>query len=127
LAFAKAARGEQMIKLKRVYENPTPQDGTRILVERLWPRGLSKENAKIDLWLRDVSPSPELRKWFNHEAARWAEFQRRYRAELRAAGDVLALLKFVARKEPVTFVYAASDTEHNSARLLKEFLEELQK
>jgi uncharacterized protein YeaO (DUF488 family) len=113
-----------MIKLKRAYEEPSRQDGVRILVERLWPRGLSKHRAKIDLWLRTVAPSPELRKWFNHEPARWVQFQRRYRRELGAAGDVLALLNFIARKGPVTFVYAASDTAHNSARLLKEFLEQ---
>ena len=111
------------IKLKRAYEKPSRQDGLRILVERLWPRGLRKDEARIDLWLRDVSPSPALRKWFNHDPARWEEFQRKYRRELRAAGDVLKLLRHRAGEGPVTFVYAASDTERNSARLLKEFLE----
>jgi uncharacterized protein YeaO (DUF488 family) len=111
------------IKLKRVYEAPSRADGLRILVERLWPRGLTKERAQIDLWLRDVSPSPALRKWFHHDPARWAEFQSRYRQELRDAGDVLVLLRHRASEGPVTFVYAASDPEHNSALILKEFLE----
>src|SRR5262245_41617557 len=77
--------GDRMaaIRLKRAYEKPTPEDGLRILVERLWPRGLSKERAAVDLWIKDVAPSPELRRWFHHDPARWAEFQRRYRAELR--------------------------------------------
>jgi len=111
------------IQLKRAYDPPSRSDGLRILVERLWPRGLTKERAKIDLWLRDVAPSPALRTWFHHDPARWLEFTRRYRAELRQAGDVLLLLRHRASEGPVTFVYAASDVEHNSARLLKEFLE----
>jgi uncharacterized protein YeaO (DUF488 family) len=112
-----------VIRLKRAYEKPSRTDGLRILVERLWPRGLTKERAKIDLWLRDVAPSPTLRKWFGHDPARWPEFQRKYRQELRQAGDVLKLLAHRATEGPVTFVYAASDPEHNSALLLKEFLE----
>ena len=82
-----------MIKLKRVYENPSPKDGLRVLVERLWPRGLTKERAAVDLWLKDVAPSAELRKWFGHDPARWEQFQERYRQELREKKDAVRLLK----------------------------------
>ena len=112
-----------MIRLKRAYEKPSADDGLRVLVERLWPRGVSKENGKIDLWLKELSPSTELRKWFSHEESRWPEFQKRYRAELKEREEMLALLKLVAESRTVTFVYAASDEERNSARLLKEYLE----
>ena len=112
------------IRLKRAYEQPAPEDGTRVLVERLWPRGLSKERAAVDLWLKEVAPSPELRRWFSHDPARWAEFRRRYRDELRERPDELARLRRLARGGPVTFVYAARDTEHNSAALLREAVEE---
>jgi uncharacterized protein YeaO (DUF488 family) len=112
-----------MIKLKRAYEAASRDDGLRILVERLWPRGVSKQQAKIDLWLKDFAPSPELRKWYGHDPARWLQFRKRYWAQLKAQGDVLALLKYVAGEKTVTFVYAASDEERNSARVLKEFLE----
>jgi uncharacterized protein YeaO (DUF488 family) len=112
-----------MIKLKRAYEAASPGDGLRILVERLWPRGVSKQKAKIDLWLKDLAPSTQLRKWYSHEPARWPEFRKRYWAELKDQGGVPALLKFVSQQRPVTFVYAASDEERNSAVALKEFLE----
>jgi uncharacterized protein YeaO (DUF488 family) len=112
-----------MIKLKRAYEAASRDDGLRILVERLWPRGVSKQKAKIDLWLKDFAPSPALRKWYGHDPARWLQFRKRYWAQLKAQGDVLALLKYVADEKTVTFVYAASDEERNSARVLKEFLE----
>ncbi len=112
------------ILLKRVYEQPEPSDGTRVLVERLWPRGLSKERAAVDLWLKEVSPSPELRRWFGHDPARWAEFRRRYRDELRERPDELERLRTLARTGPVTFVYAARDTEHNSAALLRDVVED---
>ncbi len=112
-----------MIHLKRAYEAASPGDGLRILVERLWPRGVSKKKAHIDLWLKDVAPSTELRKWYGHDPARWPEFRKRYRAELKHQGSLLALLKYVAGKEAVTFVYAAADEEHNSAVALKEVLE----
>ena len=112
-----------MIRLKRAYEKPSADDGLRVLVERLWPRGVSKENGKIDLWLKELSPSTELRKWFSHEESRWPEFQRRYRAELKEHEEMLALLKLVVESRTVTFIYAASDEERNSARLLKEYLE----
>jgi uncharacterized protein YeaO (DUF488 family) len=112
-----------MFKLKRVYEEPSAEDGYRILVERLWPRGLSKERAAVDLWLKDVAPSPELRKWFNHDPARWQEFQRRYGAELKEKKDALDVLKQKGKEGTVTLVYAAHDEEHNGALVLKQLLE----
>lgn len=112
-----------MIQLKRAYEAAAKSDGLRILVERLWPRGVSKEKAAIDLWLKDIAPSAELRKWYGHDPDKWSEFRKRYRAELRANKDVVSQLKQKIAKRTVTFVFAASDTEHNSAVVLKEFLE----
>jgi uncharacterized protein YeaO (DUF488 family) len=112
-----------MIKLKRVYEDPSPEDGLRVLVERLWPRGLSKERAAVDLWLKDVAPSPELRKWFGHDPARWEQFQERYQKELRKQEDAVQLLKQKGKEGTVTLVYAARDEEHNSALALKRFLQ----
>jgi uncharacterized protein YeaO (DUF488 family) len=113
-----------MIRLKRAYEAYSPDDGLRILVERLWPRGVSKQQAKIDLWLKDLAPSAELRQWYSHDPARWPGFRKRYWAELKDQGDLLTLLKYVIEKRSVTFVYAASDKERNSALALKEFLEQ---
>src|SRR5262249_37870564 len=95
----------------------------RILVERLWPRGVSKEAAAIDLWLKEVAPSPELRKWYAHDPDRWEEFRRRYRAELDDQGEVLDDLRRRLEQGPVTFVFAARDQEHNSAVLLRDYLE----
>jgi uncharacterized protein YeaO (DUF488 family) len=112
-----------MIKLKRVHQRPTRQDGLRILVERLWPRGVRKEDAAVDLWLKDLAPSTELRKWFGHEPEKWEVFRKRYWAELEAKGDLLALLKHRTEERAVTFVYAARDEQHNSALALKQFLE----
>lgn len=112
-----------MIRLKRAYAAASPDDGLRILVERLWPRGISKQNAGIDLWLKDLAPSTELRRWYGHDPDRWPEFRRRYRAELEALGDFLVLLKFVTTEWGVTFVFAASDEERNSAVALKELME----
>ena len=112
-----------MIKLKRVYEDSSPEDGLRVLVERLWPRGLSKERAAVDLWLKDVAPSPELRKWFSHDPARWEQFQDRYRQELRKQKDAVQLLKQKGKEGTVTLVYAARDEEHNGALALKRFLQ----
>ena len=113
-----------MIHLKRVYEPPSTDDGFRILVERLWPRGLSKPRAQVDLWLKDIAPSPQLRTWYGHELAKWEEFQRRYRAELQTNAAVEHLQQLQQDKPNITFVYAARDTEHNSALVLKAFLEE---
>jgi len=111
------------IRLKRAYEQPTADDGLRVLVERLWPRGLSKERAAVDLWIKDVAPSPELRRWFNHDPARWDEFRRHYRAELGQKKDVVDELRRKCRDGTVTFVYAARDEQHNSALVLKDYLE----
>jgi uncharacterized protein YeaO (DUF488 family) len=111
------------IRLKRAYEEPSKDDGTRILVERLWPRGLSKDRAAIDLWLKEVAPSADLRKWYGHDPAKWEEFRRRYRAELDAKRKVLDDLKRRLKEGPVTFVFAARDEAHNSALLLREYLE----
>jgi uncharacterized protein YeaO (DUF488 family) len=111
------------LKIKRAYEEPTKEDGTRILVDRLWPRGLTKAKAKIDLWLKDIAPSTELRKWFAHDPARWAEFQRRYKEELRKNNEALSTLKQEAAKGPVTLIYGARDQEHNEAVVLQKLLQ----
>jgi uncharacterized protein YeaO (DUF488 family) len=112
-----------MIKLKRAYEKPARDDGERILVERLWPRGLTKLQAKVDLWLKDVAPSAELRKWFGHDPDRWDEFRRRYQKELRSKEDLIKLLKRKAKAGKITLIYAARDEEHNGALVLKQFLQ----
>lgn len=112
-----------MIKQKRVYEQTDPADGCRVLVERLWPRGISKERAALDLWLKEVAPSTELRTWFGHDPAKWKEFRKRYENELRQNEAGVAQLQELARKGDVTFVYAARDTEHNAAVVLKDFLD----
>ena len=112
-----------MIKLKRVYEEPSSKDGLRVLVERLWPRGLTKKRAAVDLWLKDLAPSPELRKWFGHDPARWEQFQNRYRQELRKLTDAIRLLKQKVKEGMVTLVYAARDEEHNGALALKRYLQ----
>jgi len=111
-----------MVLLKRAYEPPSPEDGFRVLVERLWPRGLTKERAQVDLWLKEIAPSPELRKWYSHDPAKWVEFQARYRAELEQNSAVAQMQKVLRDHPIVTFVYAAHDEERNSAVLLKEFL-----
>jgi uncharacterized protein YeaO (DUF488 family) len=112
-----------MINLKRVYEPATRSDGFRILVERLWPRGLSKQAASVDLWLKEIAPSTNLRIWYGHDIDKWKEFQRRYRNELRGNQTVQQLRDLLVKKKIVTFVYGARDEEHNSARVLKEYLE----
>ncbi|HWQ96395.1 MAG TPA: DUF488 domain-containing protein [Candidatus Methylomirabilis sp.] len=114
-----------MIKLKRVYENPAKEDGVRILVERLWPRGLAKEHAAIDMWLKDIAPSPELRKWFSHDPGKWKGFCEQYKKELDQNKDLINMLKEKIKEDTVTFVYAAKDEEHNSAVVLKMFIENL--
>jgi uncharacterized protein YeaO (DUF488 family) len=111
------------IRLKRAYDPPSDDDGTRILVERLWPRGVSKDEAAIALWLKEVAPSAELRNWYGHDPDRWEEFRKHYRAELDRKGDLLDDLKQKIKSGPVTFVFAAKDEEHNSAVVLKEYLE----
>lgn len=112
-----------MIRLKRAYDSAAKDDGLRILVERLWPRGVTKQKAAIAIWLKEIAPSTELRQWYDHDPARWTEFRKRYAAELKKSGDVLTLLKFLADDRTVTFVYAAKDQERNSAVTLKAFLE----
>ena len=112
-----------MIQLKRVYEKPSRNDGLRILVDRLWPRGLTKARAAVDLWLKDLAPSTELRKWFGHDPAKWKQFQIRYRKELRESKDALELLKEKSKEQAVTLVYGARDEEHNEALVLKNVLE----
>ncbi len=112
-----------MIKLKRVYETPSKDDGERILVERLWPRGLSKEQAKVDLWLKEIAPSAELRKWFGHDPDKWDEFRRRYEKELKGKRDLIELLRRKSKEGTITFVYAARDEERNSALVLMRFLQ----
>jgi uncharacterized protein YeaO (DUF488 family) len=114
-----------MIKLKRVYESPSPRDGLRVLVDRLWPRGLTKERAAVDLWAKDVAPSTELRKWFGHDPAKWKQFQIRYRKELqeKEKKDALHRLKETSEERNVTLVYGARDAEHNEALVLKKVLE----
>jgi uncharacterized protein YeaO (DUF488 family) len=107
-----------------VYETAEGKDGTRFLVERLWPRGIKKEDLKMEAWLKEVAPSPELRRWFAHDPKKWAEFQRRYRAELKAHPEAWEPLLKAAKRGSVTLLYSARDTEHNSALLLKDFLEE---
>jgi uncharacterized protein YeaO (DUF488 family) len=112
-----------MIKLKRVYESPSAQDGLRVLVDRLWPRGLTKERAAVDLWLKEVAPSTELRKWFAHDPDKWKEFQVRYRKELHESKDALELLKEKSNGHAVTLLYGAKDEEHNEAVVLKALLD----
>lgn len=112
-----------MIHLKRVYEEPSRKDGFRILVDRLWPRGLTKQRAAVDLWLKDVAPSTELRNWFAHDTVKWKQFQARYRKELGKKKDALDLLKQKSKEHTVTLVYGARDEEHNEAIVLKRILE----
>jgi uncharacterized protein YeaO (DUF488 family) len=113
------------IKLKRVYDPPQPGDGYRILVDRLWPRGLAEEDAHIDLWLRRIAPSDELRSWFGHEAERWPEFQTRYRAELEQHDELLGLIDDIERhRKTVTLLFGAKDEERNQAVVLRDVLAE---
>jgi len=112
-----------MIRAKRVYDKPEKEDGRRILVDRMWPRGLSKESAGIDLWLKDLAPSPGLRKWFGHRPERWPEFKSRYAGELEGEEAAPALDELRAQKgKTVTLLFAARDREHNNALALLEYL-----
>jgi len=112
------------IKLKRVYEHPAESDGKRILVDRLWPRGLTKEKAKVDIWLKEIAPSTELRKWFNHEPAKWAEFKKRYEVEMQRNPEIVSTLEELIAQGKVTIVYGAKDEAHNEAVVIKGYLEE---
>ena len=110
------------IRTKRVYEAPSPDDGYRVLVDRLWPRGLTKERAAADVWLRDVGPSTALRTWYGHEVARWPEFRERYRAELASGAAFEELRAIASEHETVTLLYGAKDEGHNQAVVLAELL-----
>ena len=110
-----------MVRVKRVYDPPTPDDGARVLVDRLWPRGLAKEDARVDWWAKEVAPSDKLRRWFGHSPPRYREFVERYREELEG-NEFLGRLRELAAKRPVTLLYAARDERHNNARALVEIL-----
>ncbi|MGB2930797.1 MAG: DUF488 domain-containing protein [Methyloceanibacter sp.] len=110
------------VKLKRVYEAPAADDGARILVDRLWPRGVSKERAAIDRWMKDIAPSTELRQWFGHDPARWQEFRCRYAQEVRQHRELLDQLRSLARQGPITLVYSARDEEPNDAVALRHLI-----
>ena len=110
------------VRLKRAYEPVDAEDGTRVLVDRLWPRGVSKVDAALDQWMKEIAPSTELRKWFAHEPARWEEFCRRYSAELHQNAELLSQLRSLAREGPVTLVYSAHDEVHNDAIVLRDVI-----
>lgn len=112
-----------MFKVKRVYDPAGSQDGYRVLVDRIWPRGMSKEKAHVDLWMKEIGPSDRLRKWFGHDPKRWAEFQKRYRGELKKNSRLVDELRGLAKKDrTVTLVYSARDDQHNQAVALRKFL-----
>ncbi len=112
-----------MIRLKRVYEKVKKEDGVRILVDRLWPRGISRVEAKIDLWLKEIAPSNELRKWFKHDPQKWGDFQKKYKKELANKQHLKNEVQSIEKeKGTVTLIYAAKDTKHTHARVLKDFL-----
>jgi uncharacterized protein YeaO (DUF488 family) len=111
------------ILLKRAYEKPNPEDGKRILVERLWPRGLKKENAKIDEWLKDIAPSDKLRKWYSHDPAKWLQFKKKYWSELDQKNDLVEKLKIESADRKTTFLFGSKEEKLNSAAALKEYLE----
>ncbi len=113
---------KERIQVKRVYDKPSDSDGYRVLVDRLWPRGIRKADLKHDLWLKDVSPSSELRKWFNHDPDQWGEFKKRYHAELKKEKDAVAQLLDIASRETLTLLFAAKDEEHNQAVVLRDYL-----
>ena len=110
------------VRLKRAYESPASEDGARILVDRLWPRGISKSEARLDRWMKEVAPSTELRTWFGHDPRRWDEFRRRYRAELKDHAADVSELRRLARKGAITLVYSAADQIHNDAVVLRNVL-----
>jgi uncharacterized protein YeaO (DUF488 family) len=111
------------IELKRAYDPPAPGDGRRVLVDRIWPRGIARDDLRIDAWLKELAPSPELRKWFGHDPERWQEFKARYARELDERPDALAQLVEMAKAGRVTLLFGAKDTEHNNAVALKDYLE----
>jgi uncharacterized protein YeaO (DUF488 family) len=113
-----------MVRIRRIYESPTPSrgDGKRVLVDRLWPRGLKKEEVVVDEWIKDAAPSNELRKWFGHDPARWQEFKKRYEHELKGKTELVERLKKEAAAGTVTILYSAKDTEHNNAVVLRDLI-----
>ncbi len=113
-----------MLKVKRVYEKAEAKDGTRFLVERLWPRGMKKEALKMEAWLKDVAPSDGLRRWFAHDPAKWRDFQKRYRTELAGRPDALQPILQAAKHGDVTLLFSAHDTEHNNALVLKAYVDD---
>ena len=113
-----------MIKIKRIYDDPAQDDGLRILVDRLWPRGISKDRARLDLWLKEAAPSDALRKWFGHDRARWDEFKSKYFKELKDQEEAVNTIASKASDEPVTLLYGAKDEEYNNAVALREFVEQ---
>jgi uncharacterized protein YeaO (DUF488 family) len=111
-----------MIKIKRIYDPASPDDGKRIYVDRLWPRGMKKEEVKIDEWIKEIPPSDGLRKWFAHDPSKYPEFKRRYTKELEKHSETLERIKKEGKKETVTLLFSAKDVEHNNAKVLKEIL-----
>lgn len=119
----KLPTASHMIRIKRIYDKPEKEDGFRILVDRLWPRGLTKEKANVDLWLKEIAPDNALRKWFSHDPAKWNAFREKYNDELKAKPELISQLKQLLKKEKVvTLLYAAKDEQHNNAVALKELL-----
>lgn len=117
----------EMIKIKRAYDKVSPEDGDRILVDRLWPRGIKKDEAKIDEWIKDIAPSNELREWFAHDPSKWHEFKKRYREELKGQSNLIEILINRAKKENITLIFSARDTEHNNAVVLSELISKRQR
>lgn len=114
---------ERNVRIKRIYDAPARSDGYRILIDRIWPRGISKQRTKLDVWLPELAPRAELRKWFGHDPARWQEFRRRYRAELARKAPLIESIRHRALDEPVTLLYAARDPLHNHALVLQHVIE----
>jgi uncharacterized protein YeaO (DUF488 family) len=118
---------KSLVRTKRIYEPASAEDGVRVLVDRVWPRGITKKDAKLDVWMRDIGPSTDLRKWFGHRPERWLEFKKRYAHELDRNTDLVAQLLALTGRGPVTLLYSARDIEHNNAEALREYLGSLAK
>jgi uncharacterized protein YeaO (DUF488 family) len=122
--LTKSGRDNKMMKIKRAYEKPSNDDGFRVLVDQLWPRGLTKERAAIDLWMKDIAPSTALRQWFSHDPVKWDEFRKKYRQELKDKKELIEKINRLAReKKSLTLLFAAKDVEHNNAVVLGELLQ----
>jgi len=120
-------QGDPMLKVKRVYDQPTHDDGKRILIDRLWPRGLKKEDANVDEWLKEIAPSTELRKWYGHDPNKWSEFKKRYYTELKDKQDIVDSLAGAARKGKVTLLYGSKEPRINNAVALIEYIEKAER